>query len=124
MKHSFFFKLKSISLYYFIALFSISVFNLNAQGTAKPYNGLGPTLIIASNLEHVNTEVNHYDFSKLGIFNTTNYTLVRVGKDTDGPWNGDNSGHTEFEFLNEAIDLYLRWNYRRIIILEGGLCCK
>ena len=48
------------------------------------------------------------------------YTLVRVGGTTPTvPSTGNYQSLPHYQYLNEAINAYLGWNFQRIIILEG-----
>lgn len=124
MKHTKFYFNSNLRFNKFILLICLlqSVFSFAQLWSAKN----GPTLIIASNNTTNLSSSDYSKYSKTGAFdipiqsNGSSYTMIKVGYDGDGAPNAAGTqGANQWTYLNEAIEQYLKWNYQRIIILEG-----
>ena len=83
-------------------LFTLPFNLLFAQDGTK-----GPTLIITSALS------GDYHYSKTSTFQLSNYKLIKVGTPTN------TTDFLQFQYLDDAIEKYLSYNFQHIIILEG-----
>ena len=129
--------MKIILISILIVLFSLSLANAQTTSALNPNSTTsvqtdgvyGPTLIICSNKTGAyEKSVSQYFGIKWSVptgvspntqpIGNLGYTMVRVGGVAPSTPAGSQS-LPHYDYLNQAIDQYLTWNFQRIIILEG-----
>jgi len=105
---------KNLSFLFLICLFFSS--SLKAQ--------FAPTIVIASNKvgdQYVQSKLKDFEINPNATATpgVNTYILINVGVDDFPVTPSPQTGHLKWEFLNQAINQYLDWNYQRFIILEG-----
>ena len=129
--------MKTILISILIVLFSLSLANAQTTSALNPNSTTsvqtdgvyGPTLIICSNKTGAyEKSVSQYFGIKWSVptgvspntqpIGNLGYTMVRVGGVAPSTPAGSQS-LPHYDYLNQAIDQYLTWNFQRIIILEG-----